>query len=61
MSKEIKKGVISFVGDEPMQLAADAPSEKPPLTTEQERAIGIVGKAVREYREAAKQLLSEKY
>lgn len=61
MSDELKKGHFSLVGDRPMQLTVDAGDDMPSLTPDQDHKISLIGKAVREYREAAKRLLSEKY
>ena len=61
MSGIIKKGKISFIGNKPMQVMDNADDDTSTLTPEQRNTIGLMGKVVREYREAAKSLLSEKY
>lgn len=61
MSDELKRGHFSIVGDKPMQLTVDAPDGMPSLTPDQEHKISLVGKAVREYRDTAKRLLSGQY
>lgn len=61
MSNELKRGHFSLVGDKPIQLTEDAGDDMPSLTPDQEHKISLIGKAVREYRETAKRLLSEKY
>lgn len=62
MAKQTKKGVISFVGDKPMEITDDdVIIDVPVLTSEQEHTRNIVGKAVRAYRNAANDQLSSKY
>ncbi|PVX26334.1 MAG: hypothetical protein CW716_06270 [Candidatus Bathyarchaeum sp.] len=61
MADIIKKGQISFVGNKPMQIIDDADDGTSTLTQDQRNTIDIMGKVVREYREAAKSLLSKKY
>ena len=61
MSDAMKKGLISFVGDKPMQLTENANDDTPALTPEQHHTVSAMGKVIREYREAAKNLLAEKY
>ncbi len=61
MPKAVKKGTISFVGDKPMQFADNTTVGVPSLTPDQQQTIGVLTKVIREYREAAKNLLSGKY
>lgn len=61
MSRDLKKGQLCLVGDNPMRLAERAEDETPPLTPDQERTISLLGEAVRAYRNAAKSLLTDKY
>ncbi len=63
MSKSLKKGTLSFAGDKPMQVvAADiVTADASELTEDQQHIIGVLGKVAREYRDAAKSLLSGKY
>lgn len=61
MSDIIKKGEVAFIGNKPMRFRDMADDDTSKLTPEQRSTIGLMGKVVREYREATKRLLSEKY
>jgi hypothetical protein len=61
MADRLKKGQVSFIGDNPMQLAEDAGDETIALTPDQRDTISLIGKTVRAYLDAARGLLSGKY
>ena len=61
MSDGFKIGKISLVGDKPMQLTPFEEAIGPSPPEEHRDAILLIGKAVKEYRDAAKRLLGGKY
>jgi hypothetical protein len=61
MAEVIKKGEILFAGNSPMRLADTAAEDISGLTKEQEATIRVLGKTVRAYLTAAKELLAGKY
>ena len=61
MTTGLKRGQVSFVGDQPMQFTEHSGAEATPLTQDQRNAIHQIGEAVRAYLDTARGLMSGQY
>jgi hypothetical protein len=61
MTDELKKAQFSFIGEEPMVITDCDDAKGLEATAEQRHTVTLIGKTIREYRNAARELLAGKY
>ena len=61
MPDNLKRGQLTLIGDNPMQLTEDIGEDTVALTPDQRDAVSLIGKTIRAYLDAARTLLSGKY
>jgi hypothetical protein len=61
MPNGFKKGRLSFIGDQPMELVEDAGADAIAPTQDQRETFRLIGRTVRAYVDAARGLLAGKY